>query len=122
GDGEWVSFTYEDHVLETSEDPRAAKNQRNVGVAAPFGPVKPPASHRRNHPGFAFSCLVTVTQDTPIPASDQINRAYSDAWVGERGYLKSCGTWQRRALAFLGDVVTPSGRTLPELFIVDVPD
>jgi hypothetical protein len=122
GDAEWVSFTYEDHVLETSTDLRAAENQRNVGVAAPFGPVQPPAVHRRNHAGSLFSVLVTVTHDAPTPGSDQINRAYSDAWVGKFGYRKSSGEWQRRALAFLGDVVTASGQTTPELFIVDIPN
>ncbi len=56
GDGEWVSFTYEDHVLATTQAPQAARNQRNVGVAAPWGPVSVPRTHPRNHDGKLFQC------------------------------------------------------------------
>jgi len=122
GDGEWVSFTYEDLVLEMSEDPDAQQNQRNVGVAAPYGPVTVPKSHPRNHDGIAFSVLVTETSDFPAPGSDEIGRAYSDAWVGVNGYEKENGQHQRRAIAFIGDVVTHSGDVVPELFIVDIPE
>lgn len=122
GDGAWVSFTYEDHVLATSANSRAQANQRNVGVAAPFGPVSAPRIHPRNHDGVAFSAIVTVTTDNPHPGSDEINRAYSDAWVGTNGYRRTDGTAQRKALAFLGDVVAEDGATVTELFIVDIPD
>ena len=122
GDGRWVSFTYEDHLLATTSDPHAEKNQRNVGVAAPFGPVHTPRFHPRNHDGAAFSVLVTQTVDSPAPGSDEISRAYCDAWVGKHGYRKANGDRQQRALAFLGDVVADDGNSVTELFIVDVPD
>jgi len=122
GDGRWVSFTYEDHVLATTSDPQAEKNQRNVGVAAPLGPVHTPRSHPRNHDGIAFSVLVTRTVDSPTPGSDEISRAYSDAWVGQHGYRKANGDGQVRALAFLGDVVADDGTSVAELFIVDIPE
>jgi hypothetical protein len=121
GDGQWVSFTYEDHVLATAKNPLAAKNQRNVGISAPFGPVRVSRGHERNHDGEAFSVLVTQTADLPAPGSDEISRAYEDAWIGTDGYARSDGTHQHRALAFIGDVMGRDGQTWPELFIVDIP-
>ena len=123
GDGRWISFTYEDHVLASSNDSESQRNQRNVGVAVPsLGPVTTPNSHPRNHSGVAFSVIVTETSDAPRRGSDQISRAYSDAWVGRQGYIRADGRRQARALAFIGDVVGESGEIVPELFIVDLPD
>jgi hypothetical protein len=124
GDGQWISFTYEDHVLATREgdDNNADLNQRNVGVAAPFGPVRVPRTHPRNHDGEFFSAVVTTTVNRPHPGSDEISRACEDAWVGVNGYMRPDGRRQRRALAFLGDVIDEQGKGLTELFVVDVPD
>ncbi len=121
GDGRWISFTYEDHVLATSADPAAQKNQRGVGVSAPLRLVTVPRTHPRNHDGEFFSVLVTQTHDDPEPGSDQIGRAYEDAWVGTGGYLRDDGTRQVRALAFIGDCVADDGFVVSELFIVDIP-
>ena len=127
-DGSWISFTYEDHVLAVGEDQeavaagRADANQRNVGVAVPGRPVTVPRSHPRNHDGEYFSVLVTRTVNVPAPGSDEISRAEGDAWVGRAGYQRADGAWQRRAIAFLGDVVAADGRKLTELFLVDIPD
>lgn len=107
GDAQWVSFTYQDHVL-ASLDP--ALDLRNVGVSVPNRSVKVPKTHSRNHDGTHFSVLVTQTTPQPKPGSDEIKRAYGDAWVGQR------------ALAFLGDVVTGAGETITELYIVDLPE
>lgn len=120
GDGLWVSFTYEDLVLATATDPRAEPNQRNVGVAIP-GAVTVPATHPRNHSGSHFSVLVSTTVRTPRPGSDEIQRAYGDAWVGRDGYLRPDGSRQPRALAFLGDLIMASGTVVTELFLVDLP-
>ncbi len=122
GDGKWISFTYDDHVLANGNLAGAQQNQRNVGVAAPYGPVSVPKTHPRNHNGSAFSVLVTKTWDTPIPGSDEINRAHSDAWVGTHGYVRTDGIRQARALAFIGDTVTLDGNTVSELFVVDIPE
>jgi hypothetical protein len=124
GDGRWISFTYEDHVLATRrrEDASGDLNQRNVGVAAPLRAVRVPRTHPRNHDGEFFSVLVTTTVNQPRPGSDQISLAYEDAWVGTHGYQRSDGTWQNRALAFLGDVRDAKGQPLTELFLVDIPD
>ncbi len=125
GDGEWVSFTYEDHVLATlGESTKLDRdvNQRNVGISAPVDAIRVPMSHPRNHDGSAFSVLVTRTVNSPRPGSDEISRAFEEAWIGRNGYVRIDGTRQRRALAFQGHVVTPNGETISEAFVVDIPD
>src|SRR6185503_20116481 len=58
--GEWVSFTYEDHVLaqfkETTLDNDI--NLRNIGVSAPGRSVRVKKDHPRNHDGEYFTVLV----------------------------------------------------------------
>jgi hypothetical protein len=124
GDGGWVSFTYEDHVLASLDIdfPNADLNQRNVGISVPIINVSVPRTHRRNHDGSHFSVLVTSTSKEPRPGSDEIFRAFSDAWIGRNGYLRTDGTRQKRAIAFQGHVVTKDGTTIPEVFVVDIPD
>jgi hypothetical protein len=126
GDGAWVSFTYEDHVLATLDAVRSQtvhdSNQRNVGVSVPGTPVRVPRSDPRNHDGSAFSVLVTYTVDNPRPGSDDISRAFEEAWIGSRGYVRRDGQRQRHALAFQGNVVTTDGMTISEAFVVDIPE
>jgi Tol biopolymer transport system component len=125
GDGDCVSFTYEDHILATAAESgveRCDLNQRNIGVSAFVRPVRVPKSHPRNHDGSTFSVLVTRTVDDPRPGSDEISRAFEEAWVGSNGYRRPDGTRQLRALAFQGHVVTPFGQTIAEAFLVDIPD
>lgn len=124
-DGALVSFTYDDHVL-SSPDGRPGVGRdaarRNVGVAVVGRAVAVPRAHPRNHDGSAFCALVTHTTAVPTPGSDEYGRAYEEGWVGTGGYVRADGTRQRRALAFLGDVVTPAGRTIAEVFVADLPD
>lgn len=125
GDGRWVSFTYEDHILATADRSCATAidlNQRNVGVSAALRSVEVPATHPRNHNGSHFTVLVTRTHNNPQLGSDEIRRAVEDAWVGTQGYIKADGTRQRRALAFQGEVITAQGQPVSEVFIVDIPD
>jgi hypothetical protein len=137
GDGKWVSFTYEDHVLaeldaaktgRTLAEPVAhtkaghESNLRNVGISVPAGAVKVSTDHPRNHDGSMFTVLATRTVDKPRPGSDEISKAFEDAWVGKNGYVRADGTRQRHALAFQGHVVTPDGKTIAEAFVVDIPD
>jgi hypothetical protein len=65
---------------------------------------------------------VTRTTATPKPGSDEIKRAFEEGGVGSNGYLRADGSWQKRALAFQGYVVTPKGETISEVFIVDPPE
>lgn len=122
--GEWVSFTYEDHVLSRFQHPGPDHdlNGRNIGVSVPGRPVSVPRSHPRNHDGTHFTALVTRTTASPRPGSDEISRACEEGWIGTNGYARADGTRQRRALAFQGHVLSPSGQTIAEVFIADLPD
>jgi hypothetical protein len=123
GDGEWVAFTYEDHVLaELGNGAGHDWNQRNVGVSIPAGPVVVDRDHPRNHDGTHFSVLVTRTVNHPPPGSNEISRACEESWIGVDGYLRRDGARQRRALAFQGQVVADDGRLISEVFAVDLPD
>lgn len=122
--GEWVSFTYEDHILAqfTSASPTNDINQRNVGVSVPGIPVRVNQANPRNHDGDYFTVLVTRTTAQPRPGSDEIQRACEEGWVGNNGYVRQDGSRQRRALAFQGQVLNQQGQSVSEVFIVDLPD
>ena len=124
GDGQWVSFTYEDHFLNAFqvETDDQDINLRGIGVSVPLGPVRVRQGHPRNHDGQYFSVLATRLRAKPQPGSDQIKRAAEEAWVGTNGYARTDGTWQKRALAFQGHVVTNQGESIAEVFIVDLPE
>lgn len=118
-DGSRLSFTYNDHVMHELD---SKEDLRNVGVAVPLHPVCPPKQHPREYDGSHFCVLVTQTTSTPRPGSDEINRAYEEGWIGTSGYLRPDGQRQRWALAFIGDTRAVSGETVPEVFIVDLPE
>lgn len=122
--GDWLSFTYEDHVLAqfTSPGPDRDLNQRNIGVSVPHSPVTVSKDHPRNHDGAYFSVLVTRTTANPFPGSDEIQKACEEGWMGTNGYLRADGSRQRRALAFQGQVLTAKGEIISEVFIADLPD
>lgn len=125
GAGDWVSFTYEDHVLAQFKEATATNdvNLRNIGVSVPTtGGVCVGKDHPRNHDGEYFTVLVTRTTANPRSGSDEIQRAFEEGWVGTNGYVRADGSRQRRALAFQGRVVTLRGETISEVFIVDLPD
>lgn len=124
GDGQWVSFTYEDHVLAQFSDETDAHdmNLRTIGVSVPAGLVPVPRNHPRNHDGTYFSVLAVRVTAHPTPGSDEISRACEEGWIGVNGYRKRDGTWQSKALAFQGNVVTSTGQTISEVFVVDLPD
>jgi hypothetical protein len=122
--GDWVSFTYEDHVLAAFKDDGGAHdlNQRNVGVSVPARNVRVPRTNPRNHDGAYFSVLVTRTVPRPEPGSDQILRACEEGWIGTNGYVRNDGSRQRRALAFLGHTISKQRETLVEVFVADLPE
>ena len=122
--GDWVSFTYEDHVLSgfEQETEQHEVNLRNVGVSAPLQPVRVNKNHPRNHDGEFFSVVVTRTVAHPKPGSDEINKACEESWIGTNGYVRADGTRQNRALACQGQVLTSKGEMISEVFVVDLPD
>ncbi len=122
-DGEWLSFTYQDHVLNVLGNQGSHdRDQRNVGISVPVRAVAVSKDHERNRDGVTFTVLVTHTVNAPKPGSDEINRAYEEGWVGSEGYLKPDGVRQRRAIAFLGDTIDSQGQKLTEVFLADIPD
>ena len=122
--GEWVSFTYEDHVLAQfkAATPTNGVNLRSIGVSVPRRPVRVSQAHPRNHDGDCFTVLAARTTAQPQPGSDDIQRAFEEGWVGTNGYVRVDGSRQRHALAFQGQVLTQQGQSISEVFIVDLPD
>ena len=122
--GEWVSFTYEDHVLAQFKEPAETRdvNLRNIGISVPGHAVRVKKDHPRNRDSDYFTVLVTRTTASPKPGTDEISKAYEEGWVGTNGYVRSDGTRQKRALAFQGNVMTQNHQTISEVFIVDLPE
>ena len=122
--GDWISFTYEDHILAQFKTATATNdlNQRNIGVSIPAHPVHVKATHPRNHDGEYFTFLAARTTATPRPGSDDITRACEEGWVGTNGYVRVDGSRQRRALAFQGQVLTNRGEAIWEVFLADLPN
>jgi hypothetical protein len=123
GDGEWIGFTYNDAIMaEIEERTGEGVNLRTVGVATGIRPVTVDRDEGgENNDGAWFSAVVVKVVPHPAPGSDEISRAFSDAWVGTRGYRKRDGRWQR-ARAFLGNVRDSKGAELTEVFVVDIPE
>ena len=123
-DGAAVCFTYEDAVLEAAAAAGTGAEQslRCVGVSVCGRPILVPKTHPRNHDGSAFTVLASRLTDAPRPGSDEISKAFEEAWIGTNGYVRADGSRQRRAIAFQGDVVTAKGVTISEVFVLDLPD
>jgi WD40 repeat protein len=124
-DGQWITFTYNDYIMSTlAENPNSGvKDLRMVGVMAPIGSVKVDHDEAgENNNGEMFSVVVSEVFENPKLGSDQIDRSYCDAWIGETGYIKSNGEKQKRAIAFLGDTRDSKGNKLTEVYLVDIPE
>lgn len=124
GDGRWISFTYNDYVMEqlSKTDPRV-KDLRTIGIMVPHEKVTVPYhTSFENNDGEMFSVLVVNVTETPKPGSDEIDRAFDECWVGKNGYVKTDGSRQHRAIAFQGNVLTSTGAVKTECFIVDLPE
>jgi WD40 repeat protein len=122
-DGQWLSFTYNDYVIEqlSSINP-AVKDLRVVGVMFPRNVVVPDNNDGENHNGEMFSVVVTKVTENPRLGSDEIDKAFDEAWIGKNGYLKPDGSRQKRAIAFQGNVIDEQGHTKTEVFVADLPD
>jgi hypothetical protein len=115
----------------TGQRNAAQRNHRGVALTVLDGRGGVQVStktHPRNHAGEGFTVLATKHEDDPAPGGDGIMRAVEEAWIGEKGYAKGDFAdsfehrWQRRALAFLGEVTTKEGAKIMELFVLDLPD
>lgn len=126
--GQLVSSTYEDQWLVwAAESPPAVgavphKNLRGIAVTWLGRSVSVSDDHPRNHDAIGFSVMVTELIDHPVPGSDQISRAVEEGWIGQAGYQRIDGSWQRYALAFQAEVTLEDGRRIYEVFVADLPE
>jgi len=124
GNGELISFTYNDAVMEhlATTNPAVA-DLRTVGVMVPALAVKVSEGNDKDEfSGEAFAVVVTQVTEAPQPGSDEIDRAFDETWIGQKGYQKPDGSFQRRALAFQGNVRNAANQSITEVFVVDLPD
>jgi len=117
GDGQWIGFTYNDQIMED-----LGQNLRTIGVTKLDTPVDVDDA-LGNQDGIGFTVLVVKVkpQAEIVRGSDDIFQGSDDSWVGEKGYQKEDGTWQR-ARAFIGRTVTSTGAVRNEVYIVDIPE
>ena len=123
-DGQWVSFTYNDEVIEQlSQTNPSVKDLRTVGIMAPVRAVS--VRKGNNADTFAgewFATVVARVTEQPKPGSDEIDKAFDETWIGQEGYQKLNETRQKRALAFQGNVRNKTNQTITEVFVLDLPD
>ena len=94
---------------------------RIVGVRVSGHPVQVPAdSAGENHDGEMFAVVVAKVTENPVPGSDDISKASDEGWIGTKGYQKTDGSWQHRAIAFQGEVKNADGTNKTEEFVVDL--
>lgn len=123
GDGQWISFTYNDFLLEQIEKGSGRlKDLRTIGVMAPVKQVKIEEETAENFSGDYFSVVAATVTENPRPGSDEIERAFDECWIGTEGYIKKDGSRQKRAIAFQGHVRTSEGSLLTEIFVADIPE
>src|SRR5690606_36965918 len=117
-DGKWISFTYNDFVISQLEKiDSSVKDLRTVGAMVPGHPVHVPYdASKENNSGEMFSVVVAKVTQHPQPGSDEIDKAFDEGWIGVKGYQKSDGSWQRRAIAFQGEVTNSDGTKKAEVF------
>ena len=124
GDGDWISFTYNDHLMEGLEKSTngSIKDLRTIGVMAPLQKVKVSLENAENFSGEYFAVVAATVTEKPTPGSDEIERAFDECWIGTGGYKKLDGTQQKRAIAFQGNVRDANGEVTTEVFVADIPD
>ncbi len=121
GNGQWIGYTYNDQILKELEDATGKKhNLRTIGVSKNIKSVTVDNTED-NISGAWYSVLVVRVVAEPKPGSDEISMAASDSWVGLNGYTKTDGS-QQIARAFLGATKAKNGKTVQEVFVVDIPD
>ena len=123
GDGQWIGFTYNDMLMANQ-----GTDLRTIGVIKLGTPVSvdvDPAGENQNGIGFSVLAVKVLPENQVTPDTAEIFRAADDSWVGEKGYQKADGTWQR-ARAFIGQTkrTQPNGSvvTRNEVFVADIPE
>src|SRR5690606_24508726 len=121
GDGQWISFTYNDYVIEQlAKTDTTVRDLRTVGVMIPKPRTVEPDSSLENNNGVCCSVVVTQVTANPQPGSNAIDKAFDECWIGSGGYRRPDGSHQQRALAFQGNVRTAAGKCITEVFVADL--
>lgn len=122
GDGEWLCFTYNDYIIEQlAKHDTAVKDMRTIAVMAPGKVNVKDDGSDENNSGEKFSVVVARVTEYPQPGSNDIDKAFDEGWIGKKGYKKSDGSWQKRAVAFQGNVRNLQNETITEIFVADIP-
>lgn len=123
GDGEWISFTYNDFIMGQLEaSGKGVKDLRTIGVMSPAKNVKVPSDNAENFSGQYFSVVAATVTERPRAGSDEIEKAFDECWIGANGYLKSDHSRQKRAIAFQGHVRDANDSLVTEVFVADIPE
>jgi hypothetical protein len=109
--GQLISFTYNDFILEQTTTRDADKDLRVVGVMFPKKVEVFKDEVGENNSGEMFSAIVSQVQNTATPGSDEIEKAFDECWLGNQ-----------RKLAFQGHVRAQNNNLQTEIFVVDLPD
>ncbi|QMW04715.1 DUF3748 domain-containing protein [Spirosoma foliorum] len=123
-DGQRISFTYNDEVMERlSQTNPAVKDLRTVGILTPSHSVKVHDSNDADcFDGEWFATVIARVTEQPRQGSDEIEKAFDETWIGTNGYRKDDGSWQKRAIAFQGNVRNQENQLVTEVFVVDLPE
>lgn len=123
GDGMWISFTYNDFILDQLQKSDLVKDLRTIGVMAPIKKVRVEKdAFGENNNGKYFSVVLATVKEEPQHGSDDIEKAFDEGWIGKDGYINLKGEKQKRAIAFQGDTRDSCGKIVTEVFVVDIPD
>lgn len=124
GDGAWISFTYNDYVIEQGAltDP-GLPDLRTIGILVPGKKViVDKAAGTENNDGEMVALPVALVKEDPAAGTNDIDKAFDECWIGDNGYRRTDGGWQHRAIAFQGNVRDSEGRVKTEIFVADIPD
>lgn len=102
GDGQWISFTYNDYVLEQlPKTDSSILDLRTVGVMVPQAvEVKTDTDSLENFSGKMFSVVAAEVVNNPRCGSDEIDKAFDETWIGKNGYINRLGNRQKKRLLF----------------------
>ncbi len=120
GDGKWLSFTYNDYLLEKLSYSNKNKDLRTVGVMIPQKVKVKDVEDLENNDGEMFSVIIAKVIIDPSPGSDEIDKAFDECWIGTNGYINKDGKQINKAIAFQGNVRDKDGKIKTEIFVVDL--
>ncbi len=121
-DGQLLCFTYNDYVVNQSAKTNPLlRDLRTVGVMYHKSVSVVETDDFENFSGEMFAVLIAEVTENPQPGSNEIDRAFDECWVGDKGYMKPDGQLQQRAIAYQGNIRDMEGKTVTEIFIADIP-